>query len=193
MTDELLMQAVRDGDLARLGTLFERHHLAVFDFLARMTGDRAAAEDLTQDVFVRILKYRATFRNEGSFQTWLFRIARNARADYFKRRGGVEHISDEGIDPPADTPGPARLLEQGQDAARLRQALLRLREDRRELIVLARYRGMTHEEIAELLGVDPGAVKVRFHRAIKELREIYLSLENHPWTAQPSPRTLRII
>jgi RNA polymerase sigma factor (sigma-70 family) len=87
MTDEALMRAVRDGDVARLGTLFERHHGAVFDFLARMTGNRAAAEDLTQDVFVRILKYRNSLRDEGSFETWLFRIARNARADYFKLRG----------------------------------------------------------------------------------------------------------
>jgi HEAT repeat protein len=59
VTDEVLMLAVRDGDLAKLGLLFERYHRALFDFLSRMTGDRTAAEDLVQDVFVRILKYRA--------------------------------------------------------------------------------------------------------------------------------------
>ena len=75
------MRAVRDGDLAKLGTLFERHHEWLFDFLSRMTGDRTAAEDLTQDVFVRMLKYRGTFRNDGRFETWMFHIARNARAD----------------------------------------------------------------------------------------------------------------
>ena len=74
------------GDVARLGILFERYHRPLFDFLARMTGDRAAAEDLVQDVFIRILKYRATFRDEGSFETWIFRIARNARADWFNAR-----------------------------------------------------------------------------------------------------------
>jgi RNA polymerase sigma-70 factor (ECF subfamily) len=63
------MRAVRGGDVARLGVLFERYHRALFDFLTRMTGDRAAAEDLVQDVFIRVLKYRATFRDDGSFET----------------------------------------------------------------------------------------------------------------------------
>ena len=192
-TDEALMRAVRDGEVAKLGVLFERHHAALFDFLSRMTGNRTAAEDLVQDVFVRILKYRATFRGDG-FETWMFRIARNARADYFRRRGAVDHVSDEGIDPPSDAPGPARLLEQDQEVARLKQALARLREDRRELIVLTRYRGMTHEQIAAILGVDTGTVKVRIHRAIKELRQIFLELSgDQSWNVNTSPRTLRII
>ena len=79
VTDETLMEAVRNGDLAKLGILFERHHRALFDFLVRMTGSASTAEDLVQDVFVRVLKYRATWRGEGRFDTWLFRIARNAR------------------------------------------------------------------------------------------------------------------
>ena len=69
------MQAVRDGDVAKLGPLFERYHIPLFDFLARVTGDQTAAEDLVQDTFVRILKYRSTFRDGGRFETWLFRIA----------------------------------------------------------------------------------------------------------------------
>ena len=65
------MRAVRDGDVSRLGVLFERYHLALFDFLSRMTGNAGVAEDLVQDVFVRVLKYRATFRDEGRFETWI--------------------------------------------------------------------------------------------------------------------------
>lgn len=188
------MRAVRDGDLAQLGVLFERHHTSLFDFLSRMTGNRAAAEDMVQDVFVRMLKYRTTFRDEGRFETWMFRIARNARADYFRARAAATQVSDEGVEIPSDQPGPARLMEQEQDAAILKRALLALREDRRELIVLARYRGMKHEAIAELLGIEVGTVKVRIHRAVKELRDIYLGLtRNQTWTAGTSPRTLRII
>ena len=86
VTDEILMIAVRDGDLAKLGLLFERYHTALFDFLSRTTGDRAAAEDLVQDVFVRILKYRRTYRDHSCFETWMFRIARNSRADHFRKR-----------------------------------------------------------------------------------------------------------
>jgi len=188
------MRAVREGDLPQLGVLFERHAGSLFDFLSRMTGNRSAAEDMVQDVFVRMLKYRATYRDDGRFETWMFRIARNARADYFRVRAAAEHVSDEGLDAPSDGPGPARLLEQEQEAALLRRALLSLREDRRELIVLTRYRGMKHEAIAELLGIEVGTVKVRIHRAIKELRDIYLALtRNQSWTAETSPRNLRII
>jgi len=187
------MQAVRDGDVAKLGPLFERYHVPLFDFLSRMTGNRTAAEDLVQDVFVRMLKYRATFRDDGQFETWMFRIARNARADYFRSRSAIDQVSDEGIDAPADDPGPARLLEQERDAVLLRRALMMLREDRRELIVLTRYRGLKHAAIAEILGIDVGTVKVRIHRAMKELREIYLGLtRNQPWNAGTSPRNLRI-
>ena len=175
MTDEALMQAVRDGDLEKLGMLFERHHVALFDFLSRMTGNRTAAEDLTQDVFVRMLKYRRTFRDEGRFETWMFHIARNARSEYFRHRTVVE-LDDDQINAPTDAPGPAQLVERDEQTALLRRALLQMRDDRRELIVLARYRGMNHEVIAELLGVDAGTVKVRIHRALKELREIFVSL-----------------
>ena len=76
------MLAVQHGDIPALGVLFERYHAALFDFLSRVTGDRASGEDMVQDVFVRILKYRTTYRDVGSFETWLFRIARNARADH---------------------------------------------------------------------------------------------------------------
>jgi RNA polymerase sigma-70 factor (ECF subfamily) len=174
VNDEALMRAVRDGDLGKLGVLFARYHLGLFDFLNRMTGRRDVAEDLVQDVFLRILKYRATFRDDSRFETWAFRIARNARADYFAKRDRVEPLSDEALASPDETRSPEGELEQQDDAALLRSALMRLREDRRELLILARYRGMKHEAIAELLGVDTGTVKVRIHRALNELRDIFL-------------------
>jgi RNA polymerase sigma factor (sigma-70 family) len=180
VNDEALMRAVREGDLARLGTLFDRYHVALFDFLNRMTGNRPAAEDLVQEVFLRILKYRATYRDDASFQTWVFRIARNARADYSLNRDRAQPLSEEALERPDGAPGPHDQLEQELESARLRTALLSLREDRRELIVLARYQGMKHEAIGELLGIDSGAVKVRIHRALKELREIFLQLAEKP-------------
>ena len=73
----------------------------------------------------------------------------------------------------SDAPGPAHLLERARDMARLKRALQSLREDRRELIVMVRYQGMTHEQVGAILGVDGGTVKVRFHRALKELRDAF--------------------
>ena len=88
-----------------------------------------------------------------------------------------------------------RRLEADCERARLKQALLQLREDKRELIVLARYRGMKHEQIAELLGIETGAVKVRIHRALRELRDVFLQLSDGEPScdAKRSTRTLQII
>ena len=105
------MSAVRAGDLARLGVLFERYHVRLFEFLSRVTGDRAAAEHLGQDVFVRILKYRASYRDGARFETWLFRIARNARADYFRTSPRVVPLDDEVFERPEPSAGPARPVE----------------------------------------------------------------------------------
>ena len=81
VTDEDLMLAVRAGDSSRPGATLRPASPPLFDYLARMTGNRSVAEDLVQDVFVRILKYRHTFREDSRFDTWVFRIARNVRAD----------------------------------------------------------------------------------------------------------------
>jgi RNA polymerase sigma-70 factor, ECF subfamily len=180
VNDEALMRAVREGDLPQLAALFDRYHVALFDFLNRMTGRRDVAEDLVQEVFLRILKYRATYRDDARFETWVFRIARNARADYFMKRESLEPLSEEALARPDGAPGPDGELERQGQAALLRRALMHLREDRRELIILARYRGMKYEAIAELLGVDIGTVKVRIHRALGELRNIYLRMAERP-------------
>jgi RNA polymerase sigma factor (sigma-70 family) len=198
VTDEMLMLAVRNGDVGRLGELFERYHGPLFDFLSRITGDRTAAEDLVQDVFVRILKYRRTYRDDSCFETWVYRIARNARVDYFKRRRPVEGIGPDGLELPASTPGPQQQLEQSLDAERLKRALAELPDEKRELLALAKYRGMKYERIAELLAVDVGTVKVRVHRAVKDLREIFLRQaaardEERPCSAKKSGTNLRAV
>src|SRR5689334_4915057 len=98
-SDEKVMLAVKNGDLEKLGLLFERHHRALFDFFAKMTGSRTVAEDLVQDVFFRILKYRDTFRDGSHFKAWMFHIARNAQLDHYRKhkseRPAFDHEKDE--------------------------------------------------------------------------------------------------
>ena len=193
MTDEVLMRAVREGDVGRLGLLFERHHAGLFDFFSRTLGDHPAAEDLVQEVFIRILKYRGTYRDDGRFQTWMFHIARNVRNDHLRKRR-LDQLTADMPEPPAAGADQAAAFENAQDLERLRRALLRLPDDRRELVVLARYHGMTHEEIGAVLRVEPGTVRVRLHRALKELRalvETMTSGERTPWNANKSSSGLR--
>jgi len=195
LTDEALMQAVRDGDVDKLGLLFERHHTALFEFFSRMTGNRVASQDLVQDVFFRILKYRNTYRNESQFTTWMYHIARNTRFDQFKKRRPEMVVPEEGIDIPGQGMSATTKLERDQETELLRQALIKLPDDKRELLVLARYSEMKYEQIAELLAVDVGTVKVRVYRAIKELREIFLKLsgEKSLCNVKTSEINLRII
>lgn len=174
-SDEALMRAVRDGDVDRLTALFERYHRPLFKFLYRMTGSRTAADDLVQDVFVRVLKYRQTYRDTGSFEAWLFHIARNTRHDFVKKHPAMDRIPED-MDMAATGPSPGRRLEQQEDAALLREALRRLPADKRELIILARYRGLTYAELGALMGADVGTMRVRLHRAIRQLEEIFSQL-----------------
>jgi len=195
-TDENLMIAVRDGEVSQLGVLFDRHHRALFDFFSRMTGNAAVAEDLVQDVFFRILKYRATFRNESRFKAWMFHIARNARVDHFKKHQAETSMPENSEDAvPSHTPLPGHRLEEEQQTLLLHCALLRLPPEKREVLVLSRYQEMKYEQIAEITGCEVGAVKVRVYRALKELREIFfkLSSERLPCDVKKSETNLRIM
>ena len=195
-TDENLMLAVRAGDVSQLGLLFDRHHRALFDFFARMTGSRAIAEDLVQDVFFRILKYRATFRADSRFKAWMFHIARNARVDYY-RKHHPETVLPEDDTAGFQSPGPApsHRLEQEEQITLLECAMFKLPAEKREVLVLSRYQEMKYEQIAEVMGCEVGTVKVRVHRALNELREIFLKLssEKLPCNVKKSGNSLRIM
>ena len=195
-TDENLMLAVRNGEVAKLGVLFDRHHRSLFDFFARMTGSRPTAEDLVQDVFFRILKYRGTFRDESRFKAWMFHIARNARVDYYKKHQTDTLTVEDGAEQLRSRFGmPGEDLEQEQQALLLECALFQLPEDKREVLILSRYHDMKYEQIAELLGCEVNTIKVRVFRAIKELRDIFfrLSNEKRPCNVKKSVNSLRIM
>src|SRR5579862_5919759 len=84
--DEQLMLRVQDGDVEALGALYQRHRTPLFNFFLRLSGSAPSSEDLVQDVFLRMLKYRHTFATDGRFTTWMFQIARNALRDSWRKR-----------------------------------------------------------------------------------------------------------
>jgi RNA polymerase sigma-70 factor, ECF subfamily len=174
LTDKTLMLAVKSGDLEQFGMLFERHHHAIFAFFYRMTAEASASEDLTQEVFIRMLKYRNTFGEDSEFRGWMYQIARNLRADHFRNRRPEAALLEE-LQMARDA-SPSQRFEHEQRVAILHRALLALREDKRELLILARYEEMKYEEIASLLSIEVGAVKVRVHRALRELRELFFKM-----------------
>jgi RNA polymerase sigma factor (sigma-70 family) len=173
MSDEELMAQVRGGVGEMLGTLFERHHVALFNFFYKLTGQRAMSEDLVQDVFFRILKYRQSYRPGTGFRAWMYQIARNARVDLLRRQH--PEISWEPEMSPAFVPEDQP--QQDQQAFLLRTALLELPEEKREVLVLSRFQDLKYEQIAEILGCELSTVKVKVHRALHELRDIFQKLE----------------
>lgn len=195
-TDENLMLAVGNGDVGKLAELFDRHHRSLFDFFARLTGSRTVAEDLVQDVFFRILKYRQTFRDESRFKAWMFHIARNARIDYYRKHHGETLPVEDSVGELQSRFGmPGDDLEQEQQIFLLECALLRLAPDKREVLILSRFHEMKYEEIAELLGCEVSTIKVRVFRAIKDLRDIFFRLSNEkpPCNVKRSVNNLRIM
>lgn len=177
-TDRELMKAVQNGDLGKLGDLFERHHARIYRFCLRLTGKAQAAEDLTQETFLRALRYNRTFKGTSEFLPWLYRVARNVCNDHFRRTGVPEYGVDELPDVASDERPAAEKLELAEDSDRLRAALAQLPESRREVLVLSRFEYRKYDEIAQILGCSVGAVKVRAHRGLKQLAEIYKSLSN---------------
>lgn len=170
------MVAVQAGDVSRLGLLFERHHRALFKFFLRLTGQTQASEDLVQDVFVRMLKYRATYQPGSQFRTWMYTLARNAHIDRYHGRSRDIAMADDAPEPVSRQPMIVETLERDEQKALLRRALAQLSPDKRELLVLSRFQGLKYEEIATMLGIEVGAVKVRVFRAVRALRVIFEEL-----------------
>jgi RNA polymerase sigma factor (sigma-70 family) len=177
MNDEQLMEAVKNGDLQQASPLFDRFHKRIFNFLARMTNDRAAAEDLTQSVFERMIKYRHSYKPELKFQSWIYQMARNVFADHYQQQKQrmpvkmeVEKLNDH-------MPDIMDALEQEENEKRLIRALAQLPDDYRELLVLTRFQHLKYEEVAGYLDMTVANVKVKVHRAIGQLRTNYFQLE----------------
>jgi RNA polymerase sigma factor (sigma-70 family) len=114
--DNVLMQKVRDGDLAKMAVLFERHHRALFRYFLRLTGNREFSEDLVQDVYFRMLKYRHTYRDGNPFTSWMYQVARNAHLDGVQKRKGEAPLFEEQMQEPASAePDPSEILRRRQD------------------------------------------------------------------------------
>lgn len=176
MTDEMIMEAVKNGDLQRASLLFERYHKKIFNFLARLAMDRDLAEDLTQNVFLRMIKYRNSYKEGLKFQSWIYQMARNAFADHYRSRGkystyvNVDQITD-------NIENPREGEEQEQRERLLQRSMAMLDADQRELLVLTRFQQMKYEEVATILDTTVANIKVKVHRAIAKLREHYFQLE----------------
>ncbi|WPU91989.1 RNA polymerase sigma factor [Mucilaginibacter sabulilitoris] len=176
LTDNAIMLRIKAGDLEKMGLLFERHHRSLYGFLFHMTYNREGSEDMVQTTFYKMLKYRNTFTGDGEFTAWMYQIARNILKDSYKkiaqqaRHYDVEEFADR-LD--GGTAADEQ-LEIKQTRSELHGAMENLSSDYREVLIMSRFQELKHQEIAQILQVTEGAVKVRVHRAMQELKNVYL-------------------
>lgn len=170
------MTKVTEGELDKLGLLFERYYRRLFAFFYRLTGKTELSQDMVQMVFERILKYRHTFKGDGQFITWLFHLARNIYADEYKKSKKMGEKEDlvKWEEQLTDNQEADSDFQKKEELALLEKALQKLSPEKREILVLSKYEELKYSEIAQILKCTEENVKVRVHRAMKELKEVYL-------------------
>ena len=171
-TDEQIMDKVKAGDLDKAAFLFDRYHIKIYNYFYRMNYNRSASDDLTQNTFHRMLKYRQSFNNGLSFRSWLYRIAKNVFLDSIVENSisfeKIEHsISDINLS--------ENNQHKQENIEALDMALQKLTNEQREIISMSRFQDIKYAEIAKILEISVPAVKVKMHRAMKKLREYYFS------------------
>ncbi|NBC04621.1 MAG: sigma-70 family RNA polymerase sigma factor [Bacteroidetes bacterium] len=178
-SDKALMMKVRDGDLDKLGLLFERYKRRLFGFFYRLTHRLDISEDLVQCVFERILKYRESYNGDGAFSTWIFQIARNLHIDHYRKNSRTkteDDFSDWDFLEAEDSQIKLK-TEDERNRLLLKRALDQLDEEKKQTLILSRYQGFKYKKIAEIMDCTESAVKVRVFRSINELKEIVSDLK----------------
>lgn len=170
ITNDVILKA-QQGDTAKIGVLFQRYHQSVFRYLYYRVNDLHIAEDLTSEVFMRMLRALPDYRFQGvSFQAWLFQIARNLSVDYFRRASSHPNVElQENL--VGSDPDPAATAENSLASESLRKALAQLPSEQREVLVLRFILGLPITEVALVLKRSEDSVKGLQRRGLITLRE----------------------
>lgn len=181
LADRSDMEALQAGEELALNRLMERHRQKLFRYLIRLLQVEEEALDLAQETFVRVYKYRTSFKPKHRFSTWMYTIATNLARDRIKWLSRHQHLSleaapSEGQEPlrdrlSEDKPLPSERLEQEERVAEIKRILAQIPEELRTPLVLMEYESLSQGEIAEILNCNPKAVENRLYRARKLLRE----------------------
>jgi RNA polymerase sigma-70 factor, ECF subfamily len=167
-SDAALVAAARE-EPRRFLALYDRYFDRVLGYVRLRVRDSATCEDVTSTVFTTALAQLGRFRGDGSFAGWLFQIARNAVHDVH-RRPKLEPLP---LEPARSDPGVEEQFLAGERVVRLRAAVGRLEPEQQHLVALRYGAGLAYEEIAAIVGAQPGTVRVRMHRILEELRRRY--------------------
>jgi RNA polymerase sigma-70 factor (ECF subfamily) len=171
--EQLLAKAMQFDDAA-LGELYDRYETKIYGYIYRRTGDQALAEDLTAQVFLKMLEsIRDQKAWHSSFSGWLYRIAHNLVVDMYRRKGRHGAVDlEEAPQTAADSQNPEETVERTLDAERLRSAIRRLTEEQAEVVSLRFLEGYSIAEVADMMNRTEGAIKALQYRAVATLRTL---------------------
>lgn len=173
LSDQELMRLIQAGDVSPAAEIFDRYSNRIYNFAYRFLRNSEAAEDATQEVFVKMLKHANQFHGDAKLSTWLFSITANWCRDYLRKADNKAKEAEEvlySIPAPSEL-APDRNLERRQDEQMIQKALSALTPEQREAILLSRYQGLSYAEIAQISGCSEGAVKTRVFRAMETLKK----------------------
>ena len=172
LSDQELMAVVQAGDYSPASEIYDRYSARIYNFAFRFLKNAEAAEDATQEVFVKMLKHANQFQGDAKLSTWLFSITANWCRDYLRKADNkAKEAEDVLVTLPSSEHSPERNLEQRESEIRVQRALSALTPEQREAIVLSRYQGLSYAEIAQIAGCSEGAVKTRVFRAMETLKK----------------------
>ena len=176
-SDEDLMLLFAGGDVAAFDILYERHRGGVFRYLLRQCSDRAAMEELYQDIWMNLIQARSRYRVEAKFATYLYTLAHNRLMDHFRKQRGLHTVplDDEDGEPlelaASAATQPDREAESHQQAGHFLHLVDALPQAQREVFLLHEEGGLGIDEIARATGADREAVKSRLRYALSKLRD----------------------
>ena len=173
ITDENVMMNVKNGNLSEMSVLFERYHIRIFNFFLKMGLERDVSQDLTQNLFYRMIKYRNSYKSGSPVISWVYQIARNLHSDYCTERKKKNDLILQTESYPPDIPEDSDSYQE-EEYERLDRAFSELNDSQKEIIILSRYQGLKYEEISAIINQSVPAIKVAMHRAIRQLRKIYM-------------------
>ncbi len=178
LSDNALMLKVKEGQNHNLGLLYERYKKRLFGFFYKMNKNADLSEDLVQNVFIRVLKYKHTFSEESKFITWIFQIARNEMYDAFKKQKKNQYQDIEEVSYAISTHETIdEEMEVLENSSTLKKALNLLPSDKKEILMLSKFKELKYKEVGEIIGCSEGNARIKVHRAINDLKNIFLTLE----------------
>jgi RNA polymerase sigma-70 factor (ECF subfamily) len=184
ITDEQLFARFNDGDENAFNELVDRYYKQIYRFLVRFTGQEHLAEDLIQEVFVKLYKFASTFDPSKRFRPWIYQVAANTARDYLRaagRNGKQVSLPNTGEESeltldqlvPGEAASPDEAMIEKETSAKVKETLMQMQDQLREILILAYYNQLSYKDIADSLEIPLGTVKSRLHKAVLTFGEIW--------------------